>query len=128
MNNMGNNTKLNEFRNSATDEQKKQIVEDNENLSKEDFKEKYGFTFSAIMNELVEEGFYEKKRMVMKKETGTNIFTLDPSIVGRLKRKTISISEDIDIRLKKLEEDNPLARTKYICNQIIADGLEKYGY
>ena len=126
---MANNIKLNEFRVNATDEEMKQAVADNENLTKDEFKDRYGFTFSAIMNELVEKGFYEKKRIVIKKdETGAEAFVLNPEIANGIKRKTITISEDVDNRLKKLEEDHPFTKTMYICNQIISDGLAKYGY
>ena len=59
---MARNTVTEQFRQSAPEEHWRELVADHDSLSKEDFEAKYHFSWSSIMNDAAEKGYYEKKR------------------------------------------------------------------
>ncbi len=48
---MARNTVTQQFRDTATEEQWKELVADHDTLSDEEFKNKYGFSWSSIRND-----------------------------------------------------------------------------
>lgn len=132
---MARNTVVQQFRDTATDEEWKQLVANHDALSKEDFEEKYNFSWSAVMNDAVEKGLYEKKRNYsftptpLKKEDGTKIFFVEdrPADTKSVSR-SVQLDEDIVARLQKLENDKGQYTKKSILNQLLSDALSEYGY
>lgn len=132
---MARNTSVQQFRNTATPESWKQVVEDHENLSKEDFEAKYRFTWGGIMNDAAERGYYEKKRLYSStakpqlKADKTDVFIVaaQPADVKKVSR-SVQLHADIYERLQILEHDNGQYTHAAILNQLLDDALKKYGY
>ncbi len=59
---MARNPVTEQFRQSATKEQWRELVSNHDALTKERLEEKYRFSWSSIMNDTAEKGYYEKKR------------------------------------------------------------------
>ena len=124
------------FRDEATDEQWKKMVEDHDILSPEDFKTEYKFTWSAIMNDAVNRGLYTKKKQMSinssKTETGNKskvtFIVKDRAKDSTKKQRSIELYEDIETRLKQLRDDKCQYTFASIINQLLDDALEKYGY
>ena len=132
---MAKNTTAQQFRDTATDEQWKQLVADHEALSKEDFESKYHFSWSAVMNDAAKKGYYQKKRIhssptpLYKKEDGTDIFIVaaHPADIKKISR-SVQLNEDIYVRLQAIENDNGQYTHSSILNQLLDDALKIYGY
>ena len=132
---MARNTSVQQFRNTATPEDWKKVVEDHENLSKEDFEAKYRFTWSGIMNDAAERGYYEKKRFFasparpQQKADGTDVFIVAalPADIKKVSR-SVQLNEDVYNRLLSLEHNNGQYTHSSILNQLLDDALKKYGY
>lgn len=122
------------FRSQATDEEWYRLVEDHEKLSPEEFKKKYGFTWSAVMNDAVERGLYTKRvrSNTFNKESGNcsseDFIVKDIPKGTKKKQRSIELYEDIEIRLTKLREDKCQYTFASILNQLLDDALKKYGY
>lgn len=88
------------FRDTATDEQWKEMVSEHDLISSDEFKDKYGFTWSAVMKDAVDKGLYTKKKNVggqtSKNEAGDS----------RCRRDFIV--DDIPKGIKKKQRSNTL--------------------
>lgn len=132
---MPRNTVTQQFRDTATDEQWKQLVADHGSLTKEEFEKKYKFSWSGIMNDAADKGYYEKKRRyssptpLQKKADGTDIFIVasQPADIKKVSR-SVQLNEDIYNRLQSLEHDNGQYTHSSILNQLLDYALKKYGY
>ena len=132
---MARNTVTQQFRQSATEEQWKQLVADHDSLSKEEFENKYKFSWSSIMNDAAEKGYYEKKRthhspiLTQRKADGSAVFfvSAQPADIKKVSR-SVQLNEDIYNRLQSLEHDNGQYTHSSILNQLLDDALKKYGY
>ncbi len=130
---MPRNTVTQQFRITATEEQWKQLVADHDSLSDEEFKNKYGFSWSSIMNDAADKGYYQKKRKYnspMKKiSNGAETFFVkaQPSDIKKISR-SVQLNEDIYNRLQSIEHDNGQYTHSSILNQLLDDALKKYGY
>lgn len=100
------------FRDTATDEQWKEMVSEHDLLSNDEFKDKYGFTWSAVMKDAVDKGLYTKKKNVggqaSKNEAGDNRcrrdFIVDDIPKGiKKKQRSIELYEDIATRLNFIQ-------------------------
>ena len=131
---MARNTVTQQFRDTATEEEWRQMVADHDTLSPEDFKEKYKFSWSGIMNDAADRGYYEKKRnssptLSQKKADGTDVFfvSAQPADIKKISR-SVQLNEDVYARLQNLEHDNGQYTHSSILNQLLDDALKKYGY
>lgn len=131
---MARNTVAQQFRDTATDEQWKELVADHTTLSKEEFEAKYNFSWNAVMNDAANKGFYEKRERAtttapLRKDDGTRIFFVDdiPADTKSVSR-SVQLNEDIVARLQKLEADKSQYTKKSILNQLLSDALSEYGY
>ncbi len=132
---MARNTLTQQFRNTATIEQWKQLVEDHDSLTKEQFEDKYKFSWSSIMNDAADKGYYEKKRkhyshtLTQKNPDGSEVFfvSAQPADIKKVAR-SVQLNEDIYNRLQSLEHDNGQYTHSSILNQLLDDALRKYGY
>ena len=132
---MARNTVTEQFRQSATEEQWKQLVSDHDTLTKEQFEEKYHFSWSSIMNDATEKGYYEKKRkysaptLVQRNPDGSKAFYVADRPADRKKiSRSVQLDEDIYARLQALERDKGQYTHSSILNQLLDDALKKYGY
>jgi len=131
---MARNTIVQKFRDTADEEKWKQMVADHNVLSSDDFKEKYGFSWSSIMSDAADRGYYERKRNYsptpsQKKVTGAPVFFVADGPANREKvSRSIQLYDDIYKRLKALQD----AKSQYthcsILNQLLDEALKKYGY
>ncbi len=131
---MPKNTVTQQFREGASDEEWKQLVADHEALSDDEFKAKYNFSWSSIMQDAADRGHYVKKRNHSSTpkenpEDGPEDFFIPrfPADVKKLNR-SFQVKEDVYERLKKLINDNGQYPAFAIFNQVLDDGLKKYGY
>ena len=124
------------FRDEATDEKWQEMVLDHDNLTPDEFKNKYGFTWSAVMNDAVERGLYTKKKSASNPTSnadGTNTirkdFMVDDIPKGiKKKQRSIELYDDIATRLNKLRDDKCQYTFASILNQLLDEALKKYGY
>lgn len=132
---MARNTVTQQFRDTATEEQWKELVADHDTLSDEEFKNKYGFSWSSIMNDAADKGYYEKKRkhhsptLTQRNPDGSEVFfvSAQPADLKKVSR-SVQLNEDIYDRLQSLEHDNGQYTHSSILNQLLDDALKKYGY
>ena len=131
---MARNTVTQQFRDTATEEQWKQLVADHDSLTKDQFEDKYKFSWSSIMNDAADKGYYEKKRKhysptLQKKADGSEMFfvSAQPADIKKVSR-SVQLNEDIYTRLQSLEHDNGQYTHSSILNQLLDDALKKYGY
>ena len=132
---MARNTVAQQFRDTAPDEKWKELVADHDTLSDEEFKTKYGFSWSSVMQDAVEKGFYEKKRkhssptLVQRNPDGSEVFfvSAQPADIKNVSR-SVQLNEDIYNRLQSIEHDNGQYTHSSILNQLLDDALKKYGY
>ena len=131
---MARNTVTEQFRQSATEEHWRELVADHDSLSKEDFEAKYHFSWSSIMNDAAEKGYYEKKRkhsstLVQRNPDGAEVFfvSAQPTDIKKVSR-SVQLNEDIYNRLQSIEHDNGQYTHSSILNQLLDDALKKYGY
>lgn len=123
------------FRDTATEEQWKQLVADANATTPigKDIQDKYGFSWAAISDDAAEKGYYEKKRRASSSAVGTSeprIFIVDDIGPNKGKPKTRSVQLDPDVleRLKKLEDSKMQYTHAAILNQLLKDALALYGY
>ena len=132
---MARNTVTEQFRQSATEDQWRELVSDHDTLSKEQFEEKYHFSWSSIMNDAAEKGYYEKKRqrhssaLPQRNPDGSETFYVADRPADRKKvSRSVQLDEDIYTRLQALERDKGQYTHSSILNQLLDDALKKYGY
>jgi len=109
---MARQTRAQQFRESATEEDWKIAVEDHNMLSSQEYKDKYGFTWSAIVYDAVEKGLYTKQRSGgqiiaenhMAKKPEMFVVKDMPVNVKKVNR-SVQLERDIYDRLKKLEQE-----------------------
>ena len=129
-------TKAQIFRETATDEQWKELVSDHSEMqSEKDFFAKYGFTFGAVRNDLVEKGLYKNMRNVntgqhvANSSPRTKVFLVpspDPDI-EKIAR-SVQLNKDVYDRLKVLEKKHGQYTHYAILNQLLDDSLKLYGF
>ena len=131
---MSKNTRVQQFRNSATDEEWMAAVADHDALTAEEFKTKYGFSWSAILNDAANKGFYQKKRNPSStlphfQEPKVVAFTI-PAQTEDIEKvsRSVQLSKQTYDRLQRLKNDNRQYTLFAVLNQILDDGLKKYGY
>lgn len=132
---MARNTVTQKFRDTATDEQWKQLVTDHDTLSKEEFEDKYDFSWSSIMQDAVDKGYYEKKRNYSSSAPGETrttgklqFYVADTPADTKKIARSVQLNKDIYDRLQKLESDKGQYTHSSILNQLLDDALKKYGY
>ena len=132
---MARNTIVQKFRDTADEEKWKLMVADHDSLSSEEFKNKYGFAWSSIMNDAAARGYYERKRNYsptlpsQKKVNGTDVFFVNAQPASIIKiARSVQLNDDIYKRLQALENDNGQYTHSSILNQLLDDALKKYGY
>lgn len=124
------------FREEATDEQWLELVDDHDNITGDEFKEKYGFTWSAVMNDAVEKGLYTKKKNSgehtdtrPEQEIFKNEFRVRDIPKGiKKKQRSIELYDDISKRLNDFRNDKCQYTFASILNQLLDEALKKYGY
>ena len=127
INNKPKRTKVQIFRDTATDEQWKDMVacaiSDNP----------IGFSWSVIRADAVERGYYEPKRRPSPTSNSDTAITPtfqieditdEPECISR----SIQIYTDISDRLNALCNSKQQYTKKAILNQLLNEALEKYGY
>ncbi len=125
---MSKNTTTQQFRESATDEKWKELVDDHRKLNSEDFKKKYNFTWSAVVDDAAEKGFYEKKSRVSSDGLKLRDFQVtDQSAEIKKISRSVQIYEDVYSRLKELERGKGQYTHTAILNQLLSDALKMYG-
>ena len=109
---MPRNTVTEQFRQSATEDQWRRLVSDHDMLSKEQFVEKYHFSWSSIMNDAADKGYYEKKRqrhsssLPLRNQNGSEAFYVADRPADRKKVfRSVQLDEDIYARLQALERE-----------------------
>ncbi len=132
---MARNTATQRFRDTANDDEWIQMVQDHESFSKEDFESKYNFSWSSIMNDAVNRGLYEKKRIhssptpQLLNPDGTELFYVKDQPADRKKiSRSVQLDQNIYERLQALERDKGQYTHSSILNQLLDDALAKYGY
>ena len=132
---MPRQTKVQQFRDTATDEQWQKLVTDHDALSKKDFEEKYGFSWNSVLNDASEKGLYEKKKKYSSPAPATvNPDGRKPFYVAAYtadiekKSRSVQLRSDIQARLKALESDNNQYTAFAVLNQLLDEALAKYGY
>jgi len=124
------------FREEATDEQWLELVDDHDNITGDEFKEKYGFTWSAVMNDAVEKGLYIKKKNSgehtdtrPEQEIFKSEFRVRDIPKGiKKKQRSIELYDDISKRLNDFRNDKCQYTFASILNQLLDEALKKYGY
>ena len=124
------------FRETATNEQWFELVNDQENLTPDEFKSKYGFTWSAVLKDAVAKGLYVKKkysteRLCIQQEGASDkasFIVTDVSKDVHKKQRSIELYDDIAIRLNRLRDDKRQYTFASILNQLLDEALKKYGY
>lgn len=124
------------FRNTATEETWKEVAEDHKVLSKEQFREKYKFTWEAVVNDVAARGLYVKQSRNRRSDTVANTINdglpifLVKDVREDIKKisRSVQIDEPIYERLKALEHDKGQYTHSAILNQLLDDALLKYGY
>lgn len=135
INNKPKRTKVQIFRDTATDEQWKDMVACaiSDNPIGASLQDTYGFSWSAIRADAVERGYYEPKRRpspTSNSDTAitptfqTEDITDEPECISR----SIQIYTDISDRLNALCNSKQQYTKKAILNQLLNEALEKYGY
>ncbi len=124
---MAKNTYLDEFRANATEEDWRAAVEDHDNLSNDEFSEKYKFSWSAIQTEATERGFYEPKRKTSTNTKKELILERHPAGIKK-KSRSVILEEDVIKRLNSIEEYYGQYNKTSILNQLLKDALNTYGF
>lgn len=131
---MAINKRLNSFRTEATPDQWEQMVTDHETMNKDDFVEKYGFTFSAARTEAIEKGYYEPKRTVTHPikepytESENDIIVPRKFARGTFQQTSIQLLTDISQLLQKAYAANPLYDKRYVLNTLLYEALISHGF
>lgn len=133
---MRRHTVTQQFRDSATDEDWRQIVADHDELSKEEFHEKYHFSWNSIMDDAVGKGYYERKRKASPAPDPTTLspenpahFFVSPVPAGQKKiARSVQLYDSIYTRLQTLENENSQYTRTSILNELLDEALRKYGY
>ena len=129
-------TKVQIFRNTANDEQWKEIVACaiSDNPIGASLPDTYGFSWSAIRNDAIERGYYQPKRRPSSTTSNPvqdtipvfriDDITEDPECISR----SIQIYTDISDRLNALCNSKQQYTKKAILNQLLDEALRKYGF
>lgn len=135
---MGRNKKLETFRITATPDQWRGLVRDHDELSGEDFHEKYGFSWSSIYKNAVEGGYYVLVRVKRPKDSDSvnektekadHPFAIaSEDIPETYIARSVRIGEGIAARLAELEAANRQYQKSAILNRILDAGLKFYGF
>lgn len=126
---MAINKRLNAFRESATDELWAAVVQDQETLTPDEFKEKYGFTWNAIRIEATNRGAYEPKRNVSDKpnsvdeEDRTDITVPKSIALAEFKTRSVQLTDAVDDLLEQAYKANPQYEKRYVLNTILFEAL-----
>jgi hypothetical protein len=132
---MPKKTKVQKFRDAATEESWKSLVADATATVPvgKDIQEKYGFSWSAIVKDAAKRGYYEMRRKVSSEDTkldDSRNFVVDdlpeetPDVISR----SVQLDKEIYDRLKVLENTKRQYTHKAILNQLLSDALKLYGY
>ena len=132
---MPKNTKVQQFRNDATEENWKDLVADavaTVPIGK-DIQQKYGFSWSAIMNDAAERGYYEMRRKASAeyaRSEDAHVFIVDdlPEEAEEVISRSVQLDKNIYDRLKSLETAKRQYTHRAILNQLLSDALKIYGY
>ena len=124
------------FREEATDDQWLELVDDHDNITGDAFKEKYGFTWSAVMNDAVARGLYTKKKSSGEHtdnppkqiEAKRDFLVRDIPKGIQKKQRSIELYDDISKRLNDFRNDKCQYTFASILNQLLDEALKKYGY
>jgi hypothetical protein len=140
---MAKNTKVQQFRNSATEEEWKELVKNATSTVPvgKDIQKEYKFSWSAIMNDAADRGYYEKrvrsippssedsKSEDTKSEDAHNFIVDDlPEKKENVISRSVQLDKNIYDRLKVLETAKRQYTHKAILNQLLSDALKLYGY
>ena len=130
------NTIPQQFRETATEEDWRQLIADHETLSDEDFYKKYRFSWAAVRADAIKRGYYERKRKASSSAPSTTLspeeptsFFVSPIQAGQKKiARSVQLTEEIYTRLQSLENENAQYTHSSILNQLLDEALQKYGY
>lgn len=134
---MARNTVVQRFRETATEEQWKELVKNSLATTPvgSDIPEKYGFSWSAIVNDAIARGYYEKRRNKATLASTDNTilkrkeFTVHDSIVeAEVISRSVQINKDLMERLHTLEQSKKKYTKRAVLNQLLSDALDMYGY
>lgn len=128
-------TKAQIFRDTATDEQWKDMVAHatSDNPIGASLPDTYGFSWSAIRNDAIEHGYYEPKRRPSPTSNSdapiTPTFQIEditdePECISR----SVQIYADIADRLNALCRSKQQYTKKAVLNQLLDEALKKYGF
>lgn len=130
---MARNTKVQQFRDTATETEWKKLVEQAEATRPigKDIHKLYEFSWNSIMKDAAERGYYEMRR---KASSEARLEISHTFMVDDLSEKTDIISRSVQLdksiydRLKTLEATKRQYTHKAILNQLLSDALKLYGY
>jgi len=135
---MAKNTKVQQFRDNATEEQWKELVNDKDILNKDEFKDKYGFAWNSILQDAAKRGYYEMKRhfsssvnessdIRSESRAGSNDLVIKDFPRGaKYVTRSFLIREDLAEKLQNLEEYYEYYSKKHIFNQLLQEAIDKY--
>lgn len=135
---MAKNTKVQQFRDTAAEVTWKELVADATAtipIGKEITK-KYAFSWSAIMNDAAERGYYKKRERSTSpsseddRSEDSHAFMVDnlPEKAEDVISRSVQLDKSIYDRLKVLETAKRQYTHKLILNQLLSDALKLYGY
>ena len=127
---MAKNTKTQSFRVNATEKMWREMVNYHENHTEKEFREQYSFSWSSIINDATERGYYEKKRKhsapsPVNECTDRLVFSISGANSKRKKiARSIQLYEDTCDRLRAIEEKYMLLKKFDILDQLLSFALE----
>ena len=134
---MARNTVVQRFRETASEDQWKELVKDAlaTTPAGSDIPGKYGFSWSAIVNDAISRGYYEKQRNKATIASADNTmqkrkeFTVHDSIVeSEVISRSVQINKELIERLHTLEQSKKKYTKRAVLNQLLSDALDMYGY
>ena len=132
------NTKITQFINTATEEDWKKLaalVNSAPNKSKALPTAEYEFSYSAISKHLEDKGLLVRAKRKSsansnKKEENEKpcVFIITKSRDDKVIGRSLQLFQGTYERFKQFENDHKMYRQRDIVNQLLDDGLAKYGY
>ncbi|HHX23702.1 MAG TPA: hypothetical protein GX723_06795 [Thermoanaerobacterales bacterium] len=133
---MARNTKVQQFRDTATEEKWTELVIDATATVPvgKSIQEKYGFSWNSIMKDAADRGYYQMRRKTTYSENSksddSRIFMVDdlPEETEVVISRSVQLDKSVYDRLKALETAKRQYTHKAILNQLLSDVLKIYGY
>jgi hypothetical protein len=132
---MSKQTKPEIFRQTATEDDWKKLVEQAEATRPigKDIQKLYGFSWNSIMKDAADRGHYEMRRKTSSEDARSedaHTFIVDdlPEAAEDVISRSVQLDKNIYDRLKVLETAKRQYTHRAILNQLLSDALKLYGY